>query len=167
MLLPQFSGQQLLRKGINETGGARRGRQPGRDRGRGGGRRAEVGGRAPGFWGACLHVRWCACSPRQPSDSERGCVLGGWVCHGKINDFLSDFRGGETRRPSPSLPAASPRPPLPQRDHTDQPGPVLICFVFPAAKCLRVTVPAAPLSHSVSSNTNCVRVWIMSLVIKR
>lgn len=48
MLLPQFSGQQLLCKGINETGGARE-RQPGRDRRRGGGRWAKVGGRAPGL----------------------------------------------------------------------------------------------------------------------
>ncbi|KAJ4940273.1 hypothetical protein JOQ06_026582, partial [Pogonophryne albipinna] len=36
-----FSGQQLLRKGINETGKGRE-RQPGRDRGRGGGRRDRV-----------------------------------------------------------------------------------------------------------------------------
>lgn len=73
----------------------------------------------------------------------KGCVLGGWVCHGKINDFLSDFRGGETRRPSPFAPCCLSTSAAPQRDHTDLPGLVLICFVFPAAKCLLVTVSAA------------------------
>lgn len=39
-------------------------------------RAPEVGGRAPGVGGAGLYVRWCACSPRQPSDCEGVCSGG-------------------------------------------------------------------------------------------
>lgn len=85
----------------------------------------------------------------------KGCVLGGWACHGKINDFLSDFfRGGETRLPTYPLPphkppfaptaaAAAQSPPLHKETTQIKQGPVLICFVFPAAKCLIVTVSGA------------------------
>lgn len=72
MLLPPFSGQQLLCKGINETGGARkREGERGRYRIRGGGRQAEMGGRDLG-----LRSVFGACSPRQPSDSEGVCLRG-------------------------------------------------------------------------------------------
>lgn len=76
----------------------------------------------------------------------KGCVLGGWACHGKINDFLSDFfRGGETRLPTYPLPPHKPpfaprrrrrtESAAPQRDHTDQAG---ACFDLLCVSCSQV-----------------------------
>lgn len=97
-----------------------------------------LGGRAPGL--RRVFVCEMVCHVHRTSRlTVKGCAskVGGgvglgWVgcVMGKINDFVSDFffRGGETRRPSPSLPADSP-----QRDHTDPPPDLLCVFLRPSA----------------------------------
>lgn len=141
MLLPQFSGQQLLCKGINETGGARE-RQPGRDRRRGGGRWAKVGGRALGlrsmfFFFSCEMV----CMFTTPAVwLWRVCFGGVGYVMGK-SMTLSDFRGGETRQPPP-------RSPLPHhvRRSTKRPHrSKSACFDLLCVSCNQVA-----LSHCVS-----------------
>lgn len=61
MLLPPFSGQQLLRKDINEKGSEERDVQ-GEIGGRGGGCRAEVGGRALGLRSVFVCEMLCMCT---------------------------------------------------------------------------------------------------------
>lgn len=143
MLLPQFSGQQLLCKGINETGGARE-RQPGRDRRRGGGLWAKVGGRALGlrsmvFFFSCEMV----CMFTTPAVwLWRVCFGGVGYVMGKSMTFCLIFE--EVKHGNlPLAPHCLTTSAAPQRDHTDQKVLVLICFVFPATKWLLVTVSVA------------------------
>lgn len=142
MLLPQFSGQQLLCKGINETGGARE-RQPGRDRRRGGGLWAKVGGRALGLRSMVFFFfMWDGVHVHHASRlTLKGVFWGGWVCHGKINDFLSDFRGGETRQPPPRSPLLHHVRRSTKRPHRSKSA----CFDLLCVSCNQVA-----LSHCVS-----------------
>lgn len=94
--------------------------------------------------------------------TPKGCVLGGWVCHGKINDFLSDFRGGETRRPPPLLPAASPRPP-PHKETTQINRGLFwsaLCFLQPSAFQSLCQWPFK--SQHLLEHRLRLRVWVVS-----
>lgn len=102
-------------------------------------------GGAPGLRSVFVYARWCACSTRQPPDSDGGgCFLGGGVGYvmGKSMTFRLIFGGAETRRPPPT-----------KRPHRCG-RPVPICFVFPAsAKLPPGRRVGGQLSDCVSSNS--------------
>lgn len=115
MLLPPFSGQQLLCKGINETGGARQ-RQPGRDWG---GEEVVAGLR----WGAGGLEMGCAVP--LPAVSLWKGVFRGYVT-GKSMTFCLIFEDMEHVPPNQSQP---PSESATKRPHRSETGLVFICFV--------------------------------------
>lgn len=134
--------------------GERGERRPGRDRGK----RGWLLGRGGG-WGSGFEERVCMWGGVHVHHASRltlkGCVLGGWVCHGKINDFLSNFRGGETRRASPWLPAAAPCPLLHKETTQINQGWSALCFPQPSS----FQPPCQwPLRCNIHWNTDCVHV---------
>lgn len=126
--------------------GARRGKQPGRHRGRG------VEGVAAGlrwgvwFWGECLYIRWCACSPRQPSDSEGACSGGVGYVMGKSMTFCLIFEEVKHTSLPPLFPAASPRSPLHKEKTQINQALVWSAFCF-----LQPSVFSSPRRWSVES----------------
>lgn len=67
--------------------------------------------------------------------TPKGCVLGGWACHGKINDFLSDFSREVKHGGLPLAPCCL----LHVRHSTQRPHRAtracfdLLCFLRPSA----------------------------------